>query len=82
MAVRFSKQSSNQLFSGAIVVPIFSYSEVLLGLTDSRILKANLSWSPTRTKFFQLIASLSVVLPQLNLTKLSSVFSELAQKER
>jgi len=35
-----------------------------------RILKANLSWSPTRAKFCQLIASLSIVLPQLNLTKL------------
>jgi len=34
------------------------------------ILKANLSWSPIRTKFCQSNASLSVVLPQLNLTKL------------
>jgi len=37
---------------------------------DSRFLKANLSWSPTRTKFCQLIASSSDVLPQLNLTNL------------
>jgi len=36
----------------------------------SRILKANLSWNPTRAKFCQFIASLSVVLPQINLTKL------------
>jgi len=36
----------------------------------ARILKANLSWSPTWAKLCQLIASLSVVLPQLNLTKL------------
>jgi len=35
-----------------------------------RILKANSSWSPTRAKFCKVIASLSVVLPQLNLTKL------------
>jgi len=34
-----------------------------------RILKANLSWSPTWAKFCQLITSLSVV-PQLNLIKL------------
>jgi len=27
--------------------------------TDGRILKANLSWSPTRAKFYQLIANLS-----------------------
>jgi len=38
--------------------------------SNSRILKANLSWSPTWAKFYQLISSLSVVLPQLNLTKL------------
>jgi len=40
--------------------------------TDSygRILKANLKWSPTQAKFGQLIASLCVILPQLNLTKL------------
>jgi len=31
--------------------------------------KRKLSWSLTCAKFFQLIASLSVVLPQLNLTK-------------
>jgi len=37
---------------------------------NGRILKANLRWSPTRAKFCQLIASLSVVLPQINLTKL------------
>jgi len=36
----------------------------------SRILKANFSWSQTRAKFFQLIASLSVILLQLKLTKL------------
>jgi len=41
----------------------FSYSA-------SRILKAILSWSPTWTKFCQLIANLSVILPQHNLTKL------------
>jgi len=34
------------------------------------ILKANSSWSPTRGKFCQLIASLPVIQPQLNLTKL------------
>jgi len=34
----------------------------------SRILKANLSWSPSLAKFFQLIASLSAIQPQLNLT--------------
>jgi len=28
-----------------------------------RILKANLSWSPTRAKFYRLIASLSLVQP-------------------
>jgi len=39
--------------------------------TYSRFLKANLSWSSTRAKFCQLIASLSVVLPQINLTKLN-----------
>jgi len=33
-------------------------------------LKANSSWNPTRAKFYQLIAGLSVVLFQLNLTKL------------
>jgi len=38
--------------------------------TNSRILKANLSWSPTWVIFFQLILSLSVVLLQLILTKL------------
>jgi len=36
--------------------------------TNSRILKANSSWSPTWVKFCQLIASLPVVLPQLNVT--------------
>jgi len=30
--------------------------------TNGRILKANLSWSPTRAKFGQLIVSLSVIL--------------------
>jgi len=39
-------------------------------LSYSRILKANSSWSPTWAKFCQLIASLSVVVSQLNLTKL------------
>jgi len=39
-------------------------------VSNGRILKANLSWSPTRAKFCQLIARLSVVLPQLNRTKL------------
>jgi len=34
-----------------------------------RMLKANLSWSPTQAKFFQLISSLYVVVFQLNLTK-------------
>jgi len=38
--------------------------------SNGRILKANLSWNPTRAKFFQLIASLSGILPELNLTKL------------
>jgi len=38
--------------------------------TYSRILKANSSWSPTWAKLCQLIASLSVVLLQLNVTKL------------
>jgi len=38
--------------------------------TKGRILKANLSWSPTRAKFCQLIASLSLILLQRNLTKL------------
>jgi len=37
---------------------------------DGGILKANLSWCPTSAKFCQLIASLSVNLPQTNLTKL------------
>jgi len=36
----------------------------------SRILKTNLSWSPTWAKFCQLIISLSVILPQYYLTKL------------
>jgi len=36
----------------------------------SCILKANSSWSPTWAKFCQLIASLPVILPQLNLTEL------------
>jgi len=34
------------------------------------ILKANLSWSPIRAKFYQLIASLFVILFQFYLTKL------------
>jgi len=37
---------------------------------NGRILKANLSWSPTQAKFCPLIASIFVVLPQRNLTKL------------
>jgi len=37
---------------------------------NGRILEANSSWSPTPAKFCQLIASLSVILSQLNLTKL------------
>jgi len=41
-----------------------------LSNTYGRILKANLSWSSTRAKFDQLIASLSMVPLQLNLTKL------------
>jgi len=46
--------------------------ELIVGASDpySRILRANLSWSPTWTKFCQLIVCLSVVLAQLNLTKL------------
>jgi len=35
-----------------------------------RIIQANLSWSRTRVKFCLLIASLSVILLQLKLTKL------------
>jgi len=35
-----------------------------------RNIKANLSWSRTQVKFFHLIASLSVILRQLKLTKL------------
>jgi len=38
-----------------------------------RFLKANLSWSPTWKKLCQ-IASLSVVLPQLNLKKLKAEY--------
>jgi len=38
------------------------------GETNSRIQKANSSWSPTWAKFCQLIASLSVVLPHLKMT--------------
>jgi len=38
--------------------------------SNGHILKANLSWSPIRAKFCQLIASLSVVLSQLKLTNL------------
>jgi len=55
---------------------------VVFYVINSRILKANLSWSPTWTKFCRLIASLLFVLPQLNLTKLKlkvpevSAFSE------
>jgi len=40
-------------------------------ISYSRILKINLSWSSTWVKFFQLIASLSVLLAQLNMTKLN-----------
>jgi len=39
-------------------------------MCNSRILIANLSWSPTCAKFCLLIATLSVVLPQFNLIKL------------
>jgi len=46
---------------------------------NSRILKANLSWSPTRAKFCQLIASLSVVLPQINMTKLKLQYLKFEQ---
>jgi len=38
--------------------------------TYGRILKANSIWSPTRAKFCRLIVRLSVILLQLNLTKL------------
>jgi len=41
-----------------------------LNKTYSHILKANLSWSLTWAKVCQLITSLFVVLPPLNLTKL------------
>jgi len=37
--------------------------------TNGRILKVNFSWSPTRAKLCQFIASLSVDLSQLNLIK-------------
>jgi len=43
--------------------------------TNSRILEANLSWSPTWMKFYQLIASLSVILTQFYLTKNLSTWS-------
>jgi len=35
-----------------------------------RILKANLSWNPNSAKFFYLIASLFVIVPQFYVTKL------------
>jgi len=41
--------------------------------TKGRIIKTNLSWSRTRARFGQLIASLSAILPQLELTKLPSL---------
>jgi len=44
---------------------------------NSRILNANLSWSPTWAKFYQLIASLSVVLFQVSLTKLKLEYLKL-----
>jgi len=40
----------------------------LMYFFNSRISKAKSNQSPTWAKFCQLIASLSVVLPQLNLT--------------
>jgi len=39
-------------------------------MTNNRVLKANLIWSLTWAIFYQLILSLCVVLPQLNVTKL------------
>jgi len=52
---------------------IFSAStlscHVLTSDPNGHILNAKLSWSPTRAKFSQLIASLCVLLPQLDLKK-------------
>jgi len=52
----------------------YSTSAIFLkiGLVKSYdlILKANLSWSTSPAKFCQLITSLPVLLPQLNLTTL------------
>jgi len=47
-------------------------------------MKANLSWSRTRAKFCQLIASLSVILLQFKLTKLTLEFlkSDFQRKKR
>jgi len=54
------------------VKPIVIKSEKAIDIQETigRILKANSSWSLTRAKLCQLIASLSVVLSQLNLAKL------------
>jgi len=48
-------------FAGLISILLYFYG---------RILKANLSWSPTRAKFFRLIARLFVILSTFYLTKL------------
>jgi len=48
----------------------FSFIFYFSNNTNGHILKITLSWSPTWAKSCQLIASLSVVLSQLNLTKL------------
>jgi len=47
-----------------LVVEPNAFSTQLLVESMDHILKASLSWSPTLAKFFQLNASLSVILPQ------------------
>jgi len=52
------------------VIPSLEFKTCMTIKSYSHILKANSSWSPTWVKFCQLIASFSVVQPQLHLTKL------------
>jgi len=66
----FVEKSGNLPCRGFLKINHFGYIIFTQRQFYDCILKANLSWSPTSSKSCQLIASLSVVLPQVNMTKI------------
>jgi len=64
-----SQQSAGREFVPCFILPPDDPTYIGWNYAMGRIIKANLSWSRTRVKFCQLIASLPLIRLQLKLTK-------------